>query len=453
MPAGRFCLSLGRPRLHTGVISRLRPHPPQPRPLAPSSSSPAALPYLAVILYVDARQLLRSADEINAIWARTFVLLAACCCGRRLVLPVRGADRAAAGHQTASSRRATARVFTTSKRPRRDDARGARRAGLRAEAAGARNPPTLLFVPGWMRPAGFGATARTLRARLYRVGAIDPRSQGASSKPSEGTTRPRARATSSESLIVWASRRWFWWPRRLPCRRRPPTSGSSARTLWPGWCSSTASPGASTTRRRFRGCSPTPTLSRQTAAPRPSASCAGGQKAQGRLTSRMISATLQRRELGPRHLPRLTHRRPRRRAPHRPADDHRRRARPRMVTYSRTEEAHPDSRLACSRREGTPLRRKAARVNSLLDDFRVEGGVSSVSGLTVRGGSEAGLACARRALAGIPLATARGTVRMSNDAAAQRLIDRELTARGRGRRGRSQHDRREGSPKVSPGAL
>src|SRR5918993_1503784 len=49
-----------------------------------------------------------------------------------------------------------------------------------------RRKPTLLFVPGWMTPGWIWEYQLAHFAKNYRVVAMDPRSQGESSKPAEG---------------------------------------------------------------------------------------------------------------------------------------------------------------------------------------------------------------------------------------------------------------------------
>ena len=60
--------------------------------------------------------------------------------------------------------------------------------------------PTILFVPGWMTPGWIWEHQIAHFAKNYRVVAMDPRSQGESSKPSEGHY-PAARARDIKSLV------------------------------------------------------------------------------------------------------------------------------------------------------------------------------------------------------------------------------------------------------------
>jgi non-heme chloroperoxidase len=63
-----------------------------------------------------------------------------------------------------------------------------------------RNHPTILFVPGWMTPGWIWEHQVAHFAQNYRVVAMDPRSQGESSKPAEGHY-PAARARDMKSLV------------------------------------------------------------------------------------------------------------------------------------------------------------------------------------------------------------------------------------------------------------
>ncbi len=78
---------------------------------------------------------------------------------------------------------------------RRPSRRGRFR-GARPEPNGR---PSLLFVPGWMTPAWIWEHQVAHFARDYRVVAMDPRSQGKSSKPAEGH-HPAARARAIKAL-------------------------------------------------------------------------------------------------------------------------------------------------------------------------------------------------------------------------------------------------------------
>ena len=63
-----------------------------------------------------------------------------------------------------------------------------------------RRSPTLLFVPGWMTPGWIWEYQLAHFAKNYRVVAMDPRSQGESSKPANGHF-PAARARDIKSLV------------------------------------------------------------------------------------------------------------------------------------------------------------------------------------------------------------------------------------------------------------
>lgn len=63
-----------------------------------------------------------------------------------------------------------------------------------------RQNPTILFVPGWMTPGWIWEYQIAHFAKNYRVVAMDPRSQGESSKPAEGHY-PAARARDIKSLV------------------------------------------------------------------------------------------------------------------------------------------------------------------------------------------------------------------------------------------------------------
>lgn len=65
---------------------------------------------------------------------------------------------------------------------------------------GLRNGPTLLFVPGWTMDASVWRAQMDTFAPKYRVIAIDPRSQGESSKTPNGNT-PEQRARDLASLM------------------------------------------------------------------------------------------------------------------------------------------------------------------------------------------------------------------------------------------------------------
>lgn len=66
---------------------------------------------------------------------------------------------------------------------------------------GARSRPTLLFIPGWTMDASVWRAQMQAFAPRYRVVAIDPRSQGESSKAAEGNT-PEQRARDLAALIA-----------------------------------------------------------------------------------------------------------------------------------------------------------------------------------------------------------------------------------------------------------
>ena len=65
---------------------------------------------------------------------------------------------------------------------------------------GLRNGPALLFIPGWTMDASVWRTQMDTFAPRYRVIAIDPRSQGESSKTPDGNT-PEQRARDLVSLM------------------------------------------------------------------------------------------------------------------------------------------------------------------------------------------------------------------------------------------------------------
>jgi non-heme chloroperoxidase len=65
---------------------------------------------------------------------------------------------------------------------------------------GARRGPTLLFVPGLMTPGWIWEQQLAHFARNYRVVAMDPRSQGESSRPADGHY-PAERARDIKSLV------------------------------------------------------------------------------------------------------------------------------------------------------------------------------------------------------------------------------------------------------------
>lgn len=60
--------------------------------------------------------------------------------------------------------------------------------------------PAILFVPGWMTPGWIWEHQMSHFAKRHRVVAMDPRSQGASSKTSEGH-HPAARARDIKSVV------------------------------------------------------------------------------------------------------------------------------------------------------------------------------------------------------------------------------------------------------------
>ena len=65
---------------------------------------------------------------------------------------------------------------------------------------GPKKHPTLLFIPGWMTPAWIWEYQIAHFARAYHVVAMDPRSQGNSSKPADGH-HPAARARDVKALV------------------------------------------------------------------------------------------------------------------------------------------------------------------------------------------------------------------------------------------------------------
>jgi non-heme chloroperoxidase len=71
---------------------------------------------------------------------------------------------------------------------------------LESKPRSARRNPTLLFVPGWMTPGWIWEHQLAYFAQNYRVVAMDPRSQGESSKPADGHY-PAARARDIKSLV------------------------------------------------------------------------------------------------------------------------------------------------------------------------------------------------------------------------------------------------------------
>lgn len=74
---------------------------------------------------------------------------------------------------------------------------------LEARPSGRRSSnslPTILFVPGWMTPGWIWEEQVAHFVQRYRVVAMDPRSQGESSKPAEGH-HPAARARDIKSVV------------------------------------------------------------------------------------------------------------------------------------------------------------------------------------------------------------------------------------------------------------
>jgi non-heme chloroperoxidase len=70
-----------------------------------------------------------------------------------------------------------------------------------AHASNRKNgPPSLLFVPGWMTPGWIWEQQMAHFAKKYRVVAMDPRSQGQSSKPADGH-HPAARARDIKTVV------------------------------------------------------------------------------------------------------------------------------------------------------------------------------------------------------------------------------------------------------------
>jgi microsomal epoxide hydrolase len=68
------------------------------------------------------------------------------------------------------------------------------------EGGAGRDAPTLLFIPGWTMDVGVWQAQMQRFARDYRVLAIDPRSQGESSKTPDGNT-PEQRARDLDALL------------------------------------------------------------------------------------------------------------------------------------------------------------------------------------------------------------------------------------------------------------
>ena len=66
--------------------------------------------------------------------------------------------------------------------------------------AGAAGRPTILLVPGWMLPAWIWEHQIAFFSKTHRVVAMDPRSQGNSSKPSEGN-HPASRARDIQAVV------------------------------------------------------------------------------------------------------------------------------------------------------------------------------------------------------------------------------------------------------------
>ena len=73
-------------------------------------------------------------------------------------------------------------------------------AGHQNSRAGQTRKPNLLFVPGWMAPAWIWEHQIAHFAKTYRVVAMDPRSQGNSSKALDGHY-PAARARDIKALV------------------------------------------------------------------------------------------------------------------------------------------------------------------------------------------------------------------------------------------------------------
>lgn len=73
-------------------------------------------------------------------------------------------------------------------------------AAARAGRSKVREVPTILFVPGWSTPGWIWEPQIAHFARTYRVIAMDPRSQGESSKPEDGHY-PAARARDIKDLV------------------------------------------------------------------------------------------------------------------------------------------------------------------------------------------------------------------------------------------------------------
>jgi non-heme chloroperoxidase len=73
-------------------------------------------------------------------------------------------------------------------------------AGTFSPAPGARPQPVILFVPGWTMPAWIWDAQIDYFSKRFRVVAIDPRSQGQSTKTPEGNT-PDSRAGDIDAVI------------------------------------------------------------------------------------------------------------------------------------------------------------------------------------------------------------------------------------------------------------
>lgn len=74
------------------------------------------------------------------------------------------------------------------------------RASLDGPSTAKRQKPTILFVPGWMTPGWIWENQIAHFSKNYRVVAIDPRSQGQSSKPNDGHD-PASRARDIKHVV------------------------------------------------------------------------------------------------------------------------------------------------------------------------------------------------------------------------------------------------------------
>jgi len=133
------------------------------------------------------------------IWARALALLAACC-GAAALVPCAAQTYLPAGTKSGFVTTLDgARIHYLEAGPAATARRGPTRAGA-GRGGGARKRPSILFVPGWMAPGWIWERQLAHFARDYRVVAIDPRSQGESSKPTEGH-HPAARARDIKRVV------------------------------------------------------------------------------------------------------------------------------------------------------------------------------------------------------------------------------------------------------------